>query len=204
MTQEERIDYYFKAIHDNESLKNEIYDKCDLELYSPEELQDDLKFLLEGGIKHNYKLLPFASDGCGGVCVLIDNKHIALIDSEGRAGYVAESIDDFINILFIFGFIPYYKSIFKGLDEFNQSLENDLSEYTPSNIIIKFLIDEKMELDKEKLYYKLLKGCTILPLFIIEPTDNDYTCSENLFGFDEEDFYELCYKTKTFIKSYNL
>lgn len=69
-------------------------------------------------------MVPFASDGCGGVCVLVDSKYVALIDLEGIAGYVAESVDDFINILIVFGFVPYYKSIFKGFDEFNKSLEN--------------------------------------------------------------------------------
>lgn len=35
-----------------------------------------------------------------------------------------------------------------------------------------------------------LKGVSLTPAFIIEPTDEEYENSENLFGFDEAEFYE--------------
>ena len=37
---------------------------------------------------------------------------------------------------------------------------------------------------------ELLKGVSLTPAFIIEPTDEEYENSENLFGFDEAEFYE--------------
>ena len=33
-------------------------------------------------------------------------------------------------------------------------------------------------------------GVSLTPAFIIEPTDEEYENSENLFGFDEAEFYE--------------
>lgn len=40
------------------------------------------------------------------------------------------------------------------------------------------------------VYEKFLKGISLVPVFIIEPTDEEYEISENLFRFDEEEFYE--------------
>ena len=37
---------------------------------------------------------------------------------------------------------------------------------------------------------EFLKGVSLTPAFIIEPTDEEYENSENLFGFDEAEFYE--------------
>ena len=78
-----------------------------MEIWKPNELQDDLESLMEGGCKQDYELIPFASDGDGGVCVLVDNQYVAMIDSEGGAGYIAASVDDFINILLWYKYIPY-------------------------------------------------------------------------------------------------
>ena len=58
------------------------------EIWKPNELQDDLESLMEGGCKQNYELIPVASDGSGGVCVMVDNQYVAMIDSEGGAGYI--------------------------------------------------------------------------------------------------------------------
>lgn len=88
---------------------DEIYWKCGLCIYKPEELQCELDALMEGGCKQNYDLIPFADDGDGGVCVLVDNQYVALIDSEGGAGYIAASVDDFINILLWYKYIPITK-----------------------------------------------------------------------------------------------
>lgn len=37
---------------------------------------------------------------------------------------------------------------------------------------------------------EFLKWVSLTPAFIIEPTDEEYEVSENLFGFDEAEFYE--------------
>ena len=37
---------------------------------------------------------------------------------------------------------------------------------------------------------EFLKWVSLTPAFIIEPTDEEYENSENLFGFDEAEFYE--------------
>ena len=49
MTQKEKLFYYLDRINNSTELKDEIYWKCGLEIWKPNELQDDLEFFLEGG-----------------------------------------------------------------------------------------------------------------------------------------------------------
>ena len=122
MTQKEKLFYYLDRINNSTELKDEIYWKCGLEIWKPNELQDDLESLMEGGCKQNYELIPFTSDGDGGVCVLVDNQYVAMIDSEGGAGYIAASVDDFINILLWYKYIPITKKVFDGFEEFTREM----------------------------------------------------------------------------------
>jgi len=59
-----------------------------------------------------------------------------------------------------------------------------------SELINDFLQSEHLDLDNRLVYEKFLKGVSLTPAFIIEPTDEEYENSENLFGFDEAEFYE--------------
>ena len=49
MTQKEKLFYYLDRINNSTELKDEIYWKCGLEIWKPNELQDDLESLMEGG-----------------------------------------------------------------------------------------------------------------------------------------------------------
>ena len=53
-----------------------------------------------------------------------------------------------------------------------------------------FLQSEHLDLDNSLGYEKFLIGVSLTPAFIIEPTDEEYENSENLFVFDEAEFYE--------------
>ena len=145
---------------------------------------------MEGGCKENYVLIPFACDGYGGVCVLVDNQYVSMIDSEGGAGYIAASVDDFINILLWYKYIPITKKVFDGFEEFIEDYQRDEYGSNTSELINDFLQSEHLDLDNRMVYEKFLKGVSLTPAFIIEPTDEEYENSENLFGFDEAEFYE--------------
>ena len=56
MTQKEKLFYYLDRINNSTELKDEIYWKCGLEIWKPNELQDDLESLMEGGCKQNMNL----------------------------------------------------------------------------------------------------------------------------------------------------
>ena len=190
MTQKEKLFYYLDRINNSTELKDEIYWKCGLEIWKPNELQDDLESLMEGGCKQNYELIPFTSDGDGGVCVLVDNQYVSMIDSEGGAGYIAASVDDFINILLWYKYIPITKKVFDGFEEFIEDYQRDEYGSNTSELINDFLQSEHLDLDNRMVYEKFLKGVSLTPAFIIEPMDEEYEISENLFRFDEAEFNE--------------
>ena len=193
MTQKEKLAYYMEKISHNEELKDAIYNNCDPDMfYSEDELADDLEFLLEGGCKQDYDLVPFMDDGCGGLYVIVDDKHIGYMDSEGCTGYIADSIEDFLNILLVFGFFYYSKKSVKSFDIFMKEMEEDDMYRLPPEPIEKFIAEEHMETDPEKLYHKLVKGLSIYPPFVIEPTDEDYCTTDNLLQMSEEEFCEFC------------
>lgn len=196
MTQKEKLAYYMEKINHNEELKYAIYNNCDPDMfYSEDELADDLEFLLEGGCKQDYDLVPFMNDGCGGLYVIVDDKHIGYMDSEGCTGYIADSIEDFLNILLVFGFFYYSKKSVKSFDIFMKEMEEDDMYRLPPEPIEKFIAEEHMETDPEKLYHKLVKGLSIYPPFVIEPTDEDYCTTDNLLQMSEEEFCEFCKNT---------
>lgn len=195
MTQKERLVYFINRINSDEELKEEIYNKCDPDtIYPQKELMEDLEWLMEGGSEENYDLVPFANDGSGGLYLLVNDQHIAYFDSEGCAGYVAESVDDFFNILFVFRFFCLSKGVMKSYEQFLKECEKDLFEIKPSEAFERFLIKEKMETDKEKVYEKFIKGLTITPIFEINPIDEEYVKTNNLLGMEEDEFLELCKK----------
>lgn len=196
MTQKEKLAYYMEKINHNEELKDAIYNNCDPDMfYSEDELADDLEFLLEGGCKQDYDLVPFMNDGCGGLYVIVDDKHIGYMDSEGCTGYIADSIEDFLNILLVFGFFFYSKKSVKSFDIFMKEMKEDDMYRLPPEPIEKFIAEEHMETDPEKLYHKLVKGLSIYPPFVIEPTDEDYCTTDNLLQMSEEEFCEFCKNT---------
>lgn len=196
MTQTERLYYYLDKINSDPILKEEIYENCDAELLPPEMLEEQLSWLLEGGCKQDYSLVPFANDGSGGVYVIVDDQHVAYIDSEGGAGYIAETIDDFMNILLTFRFIFFSIESLESFEQFMKDYEADSYEKKSSEILNKFQKEENMDMEYETVYKKLVKGLLLEPVFEIDPIDDEYCKSENLLGIDDEEFYALCRKHK--------
>ncbi len=196
MTQTERLYYYLDKINSDPVLKEEVYENCDPQLLSPEMLEEQLSWLLEGGCKQDYSLVPFADDGSGGVYVIVNDQHVAYIDSEGGAGYIAETIDDFMNILLTFRFIEFSVESLESFEQFMKYYESDSYEKKDSEILDKFQKEENMDMEYEAVYKKLVKGLLLYPVFEIDPTDDEYCKSENLLRIDDEEFYELCRKHK--------
>ena len=193
MTQKEKLAYFIKKINENDQLKEEIYQRCDPDcFYLKEELAEDLDWLLEGGCKQDYDLIPFMNDGSGGLFVLVNDMHIAYMDSEGSAGYIAETIEDFVNILLVFKFFCYSEKSVKSFDVFMEEYNDDLFDKQPSELINAFIEEEHMETDLKTVYHKLVKGLTILPPFVIDPTDDEYVTTTNVLRMDDEEFYHLC------------
>jgi len=192
MTQTEKLYYYLDKINSDPVLKEEVYENCDPKLLPPEMLEEQLSWLLEGGCKQDYSLVPFADDGSGGVYVIVNDRHVAYIDSEGGAGYIAETIDDFMNILLTFRFIEFSVDSLESFEQFMKDYEADSFEKKSSEILNKFQQEENMDMEYETVYRKLVKGLLLYPVFEIDPTDDEYCKSENLLRIDDEEFYALC------------
>ena len=193
MTQKERLSYFISRINNDPELKDEVYDKCDpCEFFDPEELQEDLEFLLEGGCKQEHDLIPFMDDGCGGLYVLVNNEHVALIGSEGNAGYIADTVDDFVNILFVFKFFCYSETSLNSFEQYMKEYDEDSFSKERSDILDKFLEDENMDTDPKKVYEKLVKGICTMPELRIDPTDDDYVPYDNLLGMSSNAFTKFC------------
>lgn len=127
-----------------------------------------------------------------GLCIYKPEELQCELDAlmEGGAGYIAASVDDFINILLWYKYIPITKKVFDGFEEFIEDYQRDEYSQNTSKIINEFIQSEHLDLDNRMVYEKFLKGVSLVPVFIIEPTDEEYEISENLFRFDEEEFYE--------------
>ena len=196
MTQKEKLEYYINKINSNETLKDEIYDQCTMSFYPAEELEEELSWLMEGGCKEGYELVPFSDDGSGGVYVLVNDEHVGYIDSEGGAGYLAETVEDFFNIVLLFRFIYYSKTAMESYEKYRKAYESDsyFEDIRPSELIDNFMKEERMEFNPEKVYKKLLKGMTILPDLFITPEDEEYETSENLLNMEEDEFRDFCEK----------
>jgi len=96
------------------------------------------KLNLRGSLTHlsessRSQLTSFARDGAGGVfCLKNDDQRIVYIDSEGSAGYIAKSFDEFISIVSAFPYalqdlIPVGFSL-NSLKKICQSVLQELKE----------------------------------------------------------------------------
>lgn len=178
----EKIIEYIKK---NEDIENYLSSYCDVDFESQELLEDDLNFLLECG-KCNYKLKPFAYDGCGGIYAILNNKKVGYIDSEGNAGIVANNIRDFFSIVTNIGNIS-------DLSHFNCSKDKERfvsyfyevkNEIPRDKKFVKDFIKENLlEDNPEKIYVLLKNAITSEPKLIIEATSEDFEDSEQLFEF---------------------
>ena len=201
MTQKEKLEYYINKINSNETLKDEIYDQCTMSFYPAEELEEELSWLMEGGCKEGYELVPFSDDGSGGVYVLVNDEHVGYIDSEGGAGYLAETVEDFFNIVLLFRFIYYSKTAMENYEKYRKAYESDsyFEDIRPSELIDNFMKEEGMEFDPEKVYKKLLKatGTTTVEgaaeVAGIDLTDREFWRSSLQILADEiDEFIALC------------
>lgn len=191
MIQKEILNDYLNKIKSSQDLQEQVEVYSDLRLlYSDEELQADLDDLLEGGCQKEYDFYPFAEDFSGGVYVLVDDKYIALIDSEGGAGYVAESVTDFLKIILNAGMIGQYTN-FDCLDNFNTFHEYHqemLEDQDSTDAIEEFIVKENLKTSEEEAYALLKKGITITPRLEIVSTDPKFGEYNPLICFETEEF----------------
>lgn len=176
----ESIEFYIRQIKNNEDLENYLSWKCDIEFESKEVLDNNLKSLIEYG-KCNYEVQVFACDGAGGVYVVLNNAKIGYIDSEGRAGIISNNIKDFFSIAINCGTISDYVDCLKDIETF-KAYYNEIEIPRQEEFIKKFIKDNLLENESDKIYRLFKEAVISSPKLIIEATDEECEDSEQLFN----------------------
>lgn len=177
------LEELIKQIKENSELEKYLFEECDVEFEDKETLEYDLNLLLEGGIC-NYKLLPFANTGSGGIYALLDNNMVGYIDSEGGASIIAKNIKDFFSIVISCGYvgdygycrIDYLKDKKKFIEEFNKRIN-----YKEEKDIKEFIINNKLETNSEIIYNKFKDAVITEPKLLIKAISDDYEDSDQIF-----------------------
>ena len=170
-------------ITNNDDLKEYFSVECDVVFVNKETLLDNLNSLTEF-TKSNYNLEPFACDGTGGIYVILDNKKIGYIDSEGEAGIVANNLKDFFSIVANCGYLSDYAK-FKCLKDEKSFMDyfTKLEISREKDIIKKFIEDNSLYNDPKKIY-KIFKNAILTePQLLLKATSEDYVDYEQLFKF---------------------
>lgn len=84
-----------EAIRNNNHLRNLLLAECDIYFY------DHIREVQFSDSNEEYSLAcqAFAQDGSGGEFVILEDKSVGFIGSEGQVGRVAESLDDLLTFL---------------------------------------------------------------------------------------------------------
>lgn len=168
-------------IKESKDLETFFAVECDIDFIDKEILIDDLKALTEF-TKCNYDLDPFACDGSGGVYVILNNKKVGYIDSEGRAGIVANNLNDFFGIVINCGHLSDYTK-FERLKDKNKFLEhfNKSNSSGDKEIIKRFVEKNHLENDVDKIYDMFKNAVMTEPKLFLIATSDDYEDYEQLF-----------------------
>lgn len=191
MTQKETLQDYLSKIKSSQELQGQVEVYSDFRLlWDAKELEAELDDLLEGGFEKEYDFFPFAKDFSGGVYVLVDDKYVALIDSEGGAGYVAESVTDFFKIILNVGMIGQYTNIpcLEDFETFHSYHQEMLEDQDPIDAIEEFIVRENLKVSEEEAYALLKKGITIMPTLEIISPDPEYGECAPLICLKKEEF----------------
>lgn len=175
------LENYINQIKSNEDLERYFSSECDIDFVEQDILEDDLNFLMECG-KCNYTLTPFACDGAGGIYAFLDNGKIGYLDSDGQAGIVANDIKEFFSIIVSCGYISDYAGFnwLKDRESFLKyfyGLEIQRDKY----FVRKFIEENELEDDPNKLYEVFKSAVLSEPKLVIEATAEDYTDTDQLF-----------------------
>lgn len=180
------LNEYLEEIYNNEKLKD-AFEECDVEIFEPEEIKElteDESWLedFDGG-EPNYDAKPFAQDQTGGLWVILNDKQIGYIGTEGECGIVARNIKEFMNIVSTLksGYIKDLKDEKNFIETFKEQNE----EFENKKIINKFIEKHEFEKEPSKIYELLKLGMTTKPFFVIKSTDEDHTDSYSLLGSDD-------------------
>ena len=187
------VKMYLREIYDDQELNDVFYD-CDIEIYDEDlirDIEEDEAWLEEmmGPGEPSYtNLKPFGRAGSGALWVLIDDKMIGYIGTEGECGIVSRDIHEFMNIVSTWGgYLSDYwdEEVLASREAFYDTMNNPerLEQY--ENIERNRRVFEgfikRHDFTKE-IYEMAVGGITVEPLFIVKATTDEYVDSESLIS----------------------
>ena len=186
----DKLKQYLDEISCDEQLSDAFYD-CDVEIYDEDwvkDLEEDdswLEELMGPGDPSYSDMKPFARDGSGALWVVINDELVGYIGTEGECGIVAQSIDDFMNMIAFGRYIADYLDIdmLKSEEDFLEGLEEP--EDSHEETFDPFIEKHGFSKDPRDLYKMLIRGLTVKPFLEVKATDNEYVDSYSLLGSDD-------------------
>ena len=128
--------------------------------------------------------------------VILDNKFVGFISSEGGCGIIADNINDFFNFLAICKNLQsyFYRGVFDNIESFNKKVKevND-EDVSPEEhtIFEKFIKDNNFITDTNILYKKLKAALITEPAFILQANPDEYSQWDDVFYTEQEYINEL-------------
>lgn len=181
-----KLNEYLKEIYYNEEL-NSAFSECDIDVYSQEWIEEFNKkknwvYDLMGPCESNYDIKAFAKSGTGGVWVLLNDKMVGFIGTEGECGIISRNIDEFMNYVATFKF-SYPDATDE--DDFIKLFNKNNAEFNHCEVLDKFIKKHKFQTNPKQIYEMLKLGITVKPFFILKSTDDRNIESYSLIGSDD-------------------
>ena len=197
----EDVKMYLREIYGDKELNDVFYD-CDIEIYDEDSVKDfeDEDWLAElmGPGEPNYKnLKPFARDGSGAMWVVIDDKMIGYIGTEGECGIVAGNIHEFMNIVSVWGgyICDYWSGDVLGSKDSFYNIMNDSERLDDYEFIENHKRVLKPFIEKHgftgEIYEMAARGMIVNPFFVVKAATDEYVDSQALISdFDGQESLE--------------
>lgn len=199
----ENVRAFLEEIFSDEKLCDAFYVR-DVEIYDEawvkdleDNFQEEFESLMGPGESSYKSIKAFARDATGALWVVLDDKLIGYIGTEGQCGIVSRNINEFMNIIAAlkgssllgdFWDVDTLKSEEAFIDAYNESEEDDETDY--NEVFDKFINKHGFTHDLKTIYEYIVKGLTVQPFFQVIATDDDYVDSDSVLGPDGQEQLE--------------
>ena len=194
----EDVKMYLREICGDKALYDAFLD-CDIEIYDEDRVKAFeegawLEELMGPGEPSYQNIKPFARDGSGALWVVIEDRLIGYIGTEGQCGIVARDIHDFMNIVSVWGgyICDYWKedalgskaAFYSTMNDPERSAQYDFLE-THKKVFKGFM--ERHGFTGE-IYEMAAFGMTVSPFFEVKAVTDEYVDSDSLISvFDGQE-----------------
>lgn len=210
----ENVRAFLEEIFSDEKLCDAFYVR-DVEIYDEawvkdleDNFQEEFESLMGPGESSYKSIKAFARDASGALWVVLDDKLIGYIGTEGQCGIVSRNINEFMNIISVlkgssllsdFWDVDILSSEEAFINAYNESDEED-DEVDYSEVLDKFIKKHGFTRDLKTIYEYIVRGLTVKPFFQVFATDDEYVDSDSVLGLEGQEQLEALIEARSFIK----